>query len=42
LRHLITAVHQWAALIFILVTAFHIVLHWSYIKSNLKKYGIMD
>jgi hypothetical protein len=42
LRHFFTAVHEWAALIFIIVTAFHLVLHWSYIKSNLKKYGITD
>ena len=41
LRHFFIAFHEWAALIFIIVIAVHIVLHWQYIKSNLKKYGIM-
>ena len=41
LRHFFIAFHEWAALIFIIVIAVHIVLHWHYIKSNLKKYGIM-
>ena len=41
LRHLFVAFHEWVALIFMVVVAVHIVLHWSYIKSNLKKYGIM-
>jgi hypothetical protein len=41
LRHFSIAFHEWAALIFIIVVAVHIVLHWPYIKSNLKKYGII-
>ena len=41
LRHFFIAIHEWAALIFMIVVAVHIVLHWPYIKSNLKKYGIM-
>ena len=41
LRHFFIAIHEWAALIFMVVVAVHIVLHWSYIKSNLKKYGIV-
>jgi cytochrome b subunit of formate dehydrogenase len=41
LRHFFIALHEWAALIFIVVIAVHIVLHWPYIKSNLKKYGIL-
>jgi hypothetical protein len=41
LRHFFISIHEWAGLIFILIVAFHIVLHWTYIKSNLKKYGIM-
>ena len=41
LRHFFIALHEWAALIFMIVIAVHIVLHWPYIKSNLKKYGIM-
>ncbi|MFC1883034.1 DUF4405 domain-containing protein [Thermodesulfobacteriota bacterium] len=41
LRHFFIAFHEWTALIFMIVVAVHIVLHWPYIKSNLKKYGIM-
>ncbi len=41
LRHFIIAIHEWVALIFMVVVAIHIILHWPYIKSNLKKYGIM-
>jgi len=40
LRHFFIAFHEWAALVFMIVVAVHIVLHWPYIKSNLKKYGI--
>ena len=42
LRHFFIAIHEWVALIFIVVIVIHIILHWPYIKSNLKKYyGIM-
>ena len=41
LRHFFIAFHEWAALIFMIVVAVHIVLHWPYIKSNLNKYGII-
>ena len=41
LRHFFIAFHEWAALVFMIVVAVHLVLHWPYIKSNLKKYGIM-
>jgi len=41
LRHFFVAIHEWAALIFMVLVAVHIGLHWSYIKSNLKKYGIV-
>ena len=41
LRHFLIAFHEWAALVFMIVVAVHIVLHWPYIKSNLKKYGII-
>ena len=41
LRHFFIAIHEWTALIFMIVVAIHIILHWPYIKSNLKKYGIM-
>jgi hypothetical protein len=41
LRHVIIAIHEWTGLIFMVVVVIHVVLHWAYIKSNLKKYGIM-
>ena len=41
LRHFFIALHEWAGLIFMVMIAIHIVLHWPYIKSNLKKYRIM-
>ena len=41
LRHFLIAFHEWTALIFMIVTAVHIVLHWTYIKTNLLKFGIM-
>ena len=40
LRHFLVTIHEWAALLFLFMIAIHISLHWSYIKSNLKKYGI--
>jgi hypothetical protein len=39
LRHFFIALHEWTASIFMIVIAAHIILHWPYIKSNLKKYG---
>jgi len=40
-RHFLIEVHEWAALLFMIVIVLHIVLHWSYIKTNLKKHGIV-
>jgi hypothetical protein len=40
LRHLLVEVHEWTALLFMVIIIVHIVLHWGYIKTNLKKYGI--
>jgi hypothetical protein len=42
LRHLFVNVHEWAGLIFMGMVVIHIVLHWPYIKSNLKKYGVIQ
>lgn len=36
IRHFFISVHEWTALIFIIVIAAHIFLHWPYVKSNLK------
>lgn len=41
LRHFFITIHEWTALIFMVMITIHIILHWPYIKSNLKKYGIM-
>ena len=36
LRHFFNAIHEWVGLIFMVVIVIHMVLHWPYIKSNLK------
>ena len=36
-RHLLIDVHAWAALAFLVIIVIHIMLHWSYVKHNLKK-----
>ncbi len=41
LRHFFRDVHEWTAFLFIIVVIVHLVLHWAYIKTNLKKYGIL-
>ena len=41
LRHFLIEVHQWAGLIFIIIVAVHVILHWGYIKARLVKSGIM-
>jgi hypothetical protein len=40
LRHFLRGVHEWTAVLFLISIAIHISLHWSYIKTNLKKYSI--
>lgn len=41
LRHFLREVHEWAALLFIVIVLIHLVLHWPYIKSNLNRRGIL-
>lgn len=41
LRHFLVAVHEWGGLIFVIVIIVHLVLHGTYIKTQLQKYGIM-
>jgi hypothetical protein len=41
LRHFLRQVHEWTAVLFIIAILFHLVLHWTYIKTNLKKHGII-
>jgi hypothetical protein len=38
-RHFFVALQEWTALIFMIVVAIHIALHWPYIKSNLKMHS---
>ena len=40
-RHLTRETHEWLAVMFIVVVAAHIYLHWGYIRANLKKYKLM-
>jgi len=40
-RHFLITIHEWTALIFMIAITIHIILHWKYIRSNLKKYTIM-
>ena len=41
LRHFLRDVHEWAAVLFIVAIVVHLVLHRTYISSNLKKYNII-
>jgi hypothetical protein len=41
LRHFFITLHEWVGMMFIVLIIIHIVLHWTYIKSNFKKYGMM-
>ncbi len=41
LRHLFIEIHEWTAVVFLVTIFIHIVLHWSYVKTNLKKYNII-
>ena len=38
-RHFFREIHEWTALLFIIAVVIHLMLHWSYIKLNLKKHG---
>jgi hypothetical protein len=38
LRHFFIEVHQWTALAFVIIIAVHVILHWGYIKTNIRKY----
>ena len=38
LRHSLVTVHEWTALLFMIVIGVHISLHWAYVKKNLDKY----
>lgn len=40
LRHLLVEVHEWTAAAFILCILVHLALHWTYIKTNVRKYHL--
>lgn len=40
-RHFLIDAHTWLALLFIVVVAVHLLLHWPYIKANLTKSGLL-
>jgi hypothetical protein len=41
LRHFLRDFHQWSALIFLILVVIHMALHWGYIKSNLRRHGVL-
>lgn len=41
IRHFLRQVHEWSAFFFIIVMVIHLVLHASYIKTNLKNHGLL-
>ena len=38
LRHSLVTIHEWTALLFIIVIGIHIWLHWAYVKKSLDRY----
>ena len=38
LRHFLMTMHEWTALLFMIVIGVHISLHWAYVKKNLDSY----
>jgi hypothetical protein len=38
LRHSFVTVHEWTALLFMIVIGVHISLHWAYVKKTLDRY----
>jgi hypothetical protein len=41
LKHFFIEVHQWTGLLFIIVIAVHVLLHWDYVKVRVMKSEIM-
>jgi len=38
LRHFLITIHEWTALLFMIVIGIHIWLHWTYVKKSLDRY----
>ena len=41
LRHSLVTIHEWTALLFMIVIGVHISLHWAYVKKTLDSYREM-
>ena len=41
LRHFLREIHEWTAVLFVAVICVHVAMHWSYVKSNLRKTGLL-
>ncbi len=41
LRHFLREIHEWSGLAFIVFGTIHVIVHWTYIRNNLIKYGII-
>ncbi len=41
LRHFLIDVHEWAALLFLIVIIVHISFHWGYVMAMLREHGIV-
>jgi hypothetical protein len=42
IRHFLLEVHLWVALLFVISIVVHGVLHWSYIRTNLRRHGLSN
>ena len=40
LRHLLREFHAWTAVVFCLLCALHLGLHWEYVRARLKRAGL--
>jgi len=38
LRHSLVTIHEWTALLFMIVIGIHISLHWAYVRKTLDSY----
>jgi len=41
LHHAVREIHQLTAVLFVIVVLVHLALHWTYIRSNLQRQGIL-
>jgi len=41
LRGVLLEIHEWVAVALIISIVIHILLHWNYVRNNLRKYGLI-